>query len=66
MKVTLNGKQQQLEDGILLGQLLEQMQLNGKRLAVEINMEIIPKSNHADFKIQDGDNIEIVHAIGGG
>lgn len=66
MKVTLNGKEQQLDDDIRLGQLLEQLQLTGKRLAVEINGEIIPKSDHADFKIQPGDTIEIVHAIGGG
>ncbi|MDH5484265.1 MAG: sulfur carrier protein ThiS [Gammaproteobacteria bacterium] len=66
MKITLNGEEQELQDDILLGQLLEQMQLAGKRLAVEIDGEIIPKSNHAHFKIENGNRIEIVHAIGGG
>ena len=66
MNITLNGETKPLNDGICLNQLIEELNIQGKRIAVEINQQIIPKSEHASYEIQDGDNIEIVHAIGGG
>ncbi len=66
MKITLNGEARSIDDSIKLQALIDQLGYSGKRLAVEINKEIIPKSQHADYIIKDGDNIEIVHAIGGG
>jgi sulfur carrier protein len=62
----LNGESKNIAEGTLLSQLIEQLELGGKRLAVEINCEIIPRSQHADYVIHEGDKIEIVHAIGGG
>lgn len=66
MNIQLNGQIQTIEAGTHLNTLIEQLNLTGKRLAVEINREIIPKSEHAKYQIQQGDNIEIVYAIGGG
>ncbi len=66
MYISINGKEKNINDNLRLNQLIEQLELNGKRLAVEVNQEIIPKSEHANYRIKDGDNIEIVHAIGGG
>ncbi len=66
MNIQLNGENKNVADGTLLSQLIEQLELNGKRLAVEINREIVPRSQHADYVIREGDKIEIVHAIGGG
>lgn len=66
MKITLNGEAHSIDDDTKLQALIDQLGYSGKRLAVEINMEIIPKSQHADYIVKDGDNIEIVHAIGGG
>lgn len=66
MIISLNGEQKTLEAGLTLGQLIEQLGLTGKRLAVEINHEIVPKSAHSSHLLKDGDVIEIVHAIGGG
>ena len=66
MNITLNGELKLLNDGTYLNQLIEQLNIEGKRIAVEINKEIIPKSEHATYEIKDGDHIEIVHAIGGG
>ena len=66
MNILLNGEAREIAEGTLLSQLIEQLDLHGKRLAVEINKEIIPRSQHAEYAIKDGDNIEIVHAIGGG
>jgi len=66
MNILLNGKTHSLDDDIYLHTLIEKLDLNGKRLAVEINREIVPKSKHEQYKIQDGDTVEIVFAIGGG
>ncbi|MEP4372681.1 MAG: sulfur carrier protein ThiS [Alloalcanivorax venustensis] len=42
------------------------MNLTGRRLAVEVNREIVPKSEHGTHTLQEGDTVEVVHAIGGG
>ncbi len=64
MQLTLNGKPHTFEGGTI-AELLDVLGLHG-RLAVEVNQEIVPKSEHARFRLADGDVIEIVHAIGGG
>lgn len=66
MHITLNGEAYPLKDGQSVAELLEALQLAGKRLAVEVNEAIIPKSRHATHRLQAGDRVEIVHAIGGG
>lgn len=66
MRVSINGESQTYEDDISISALLEQSGLAGKRVAVEINESIIPKSRHADTIIAEGDKVEIIHAIGGG
>ena len=66
MNILLNGKPRTIEDDLYLSRLIEQLDLKDKRLAVEINREIIPKSQHDQYKIQQDDTVEIVFAIGGG
>lgn len=64
--ITINGEPKQLQAGCTVAQLIESLQLTGKRLAVERNQEIVPKSHHGQVVLQDADVLEIVHAIGGG
>ena len=66
MLITLNGKEKSLNENTILKHLIEELGIADKRIAVEINQEIIPKSEYANYAIRDGDTIEIVHAIGGG
>lgn len=66
MIISLNGEQKTIEANLTLAQLIEQLGLTDKRLAVEINREIIPKSAHSTHLLNDNDAIEIVRAIGGG
>lgn len=66
LSVMLQGSPTELEDGISLADLITQLGLAGRRMAVEINAELIPRSLHAITLIHAGDCIEIVHAIGGG
>ena len=64
--ICLNGDPHPLEAGTHLDQLIEQLGLTGRRIAVEINEEIVPKSQHAQTPLAEGDQVEVVHAIGGG
>ena len=66
MKITLNGESHELADGATAQQLIEQLDLVGKRLAMEVNQEIVPRSTFTERILQPGDDVEIVHAIGGG
>ena len=66
MRISLNGEDKSLDENTSLQQLLGTLNLEGKRLAVEINGDIIPKSQHQSRLIHEGDKIEIVQAIGGG
>ncbi|MBA3981485.1 MAG: thiamine biosynthesis protein ThiS [Alcanivorax sp.] len=65
MQIQVNGDALDFQ-GRTISDLLVQLEIHGRRLAVEVNRDIIPKSEHADHALQDGDVIEIVHAIGGG
>ncbi len=64
--IVLNGINRQFESNTSISQLLEILDLNGKRLAVEHNQQIVPRSDFTDTILQEQDNIEIVQAIGGG
>ena len=66
MKISLNGDRYLLDDGSTVSNLIEQLALNGRRLAVEVNEEVVPKSMHSNRLLNEGDRVEIVHAIGGG
>lgn len=66
IQLTINGERQQLEASLTVAQLLERQGLAGKRVAVERNGEIVPKSRHGETKLAAGDKLEIVVAVGGG
>ena len=66
MNITVNGESHSLEPETSLGQLLEKLGVGEKRIAVEVNREIVPRSEYDKFKLSESDTIEIVNAIGGG
>lgn len=66
MELVVNGKTEQLPDGISAAQLIEHLGLGDARLAMEVNREIVPRSSFGDYRFNAGDRIEIVRAIGGG
>jgi sulfur carrier protein len=66
MQLTVNGALHSFEQNPNLSQLLETLNLTGKRLAVERNGEIVPRSQFAETLLADGDKLEIVVAVGGG
>jgi sulfur carrier protein len=66
MLIMLNGEPVTLGQHTAISVLIEQLGLAGKRIAVEVNENIVSRSEHATTFLQAGDRVEIVHAIGGG
>jgi sulfur carrier protein len=71
MQIQLNGKPHVLDGArpggdATLGMLLSELDLVGRRLAIEVNGELVPRSEHDHFRLTAGDRVEIVQAIGGG
>lgn len=66
MRIVLNGEDKSLDNALTVAQLLEQLGLTQRRVAVEVNEEIVPRSRHAGHRLQEQDRVEVVFAIGGG
>ena len=66
IQLSVNGQVQRLEPGANVARLLDTLALAGKRVAVEKNGEIVPRSRYAETGLADGDALEIVVAVGGG
>ena len=64
--LTINGEPRSFEASLTVAQLIEQLALAGKRIALERNGEIVPRARFAEQKLLDGDRLEIVVAVGGG
>jgi sulfur carrier protein len=66
LNITINGEARQFAAELTVAALTEQLALSGKRIAVERNGEIVPKSQHMSTRLVSGDRLEIVVAVGGG
>lgn len=64
--LTINGEAQRFEQTLSVAELIERLQLTGKRVALERNGEIVPRSRFGEQQLVDGDRLEIVVAVGGG
>ena len=66
MQLTVNGQDRELEEGTTIAQLLEQLELDPRMLAVERNLNLVPRTQHANTPLAEGDRIEVVTLVGGG
>ena len=66
MEVTVNDRRRSLDDGATVAQLLAALDLTDKHVAVEVNLELVPRQEHAACALADGDRVEIVTLVGGG
>jgi len=66
VKIILNGQEKPLAAPITVAALLAEMGLAERRVAVEVNREIVPRSRHGELELKDNDSVEVVFAIGGG
>ena len=66
MEITVNGQSRNIPDGTSVAGLLGELKLSGKPLAVEVNLELVPRQHHAQRPLVEGDRLEIVTLVGGG
>ncbi len=66
MQIYINGEEKIVAEQSSMAALIEQLALTGKRIAVEVNEELIPRSTFEQHLIQANDRIEIINAVGGG
>jgi sulfur carrier protein len=65
MRLVINGEERSYAAATLEA-LIEELEMKGDRVAVELNREIVPRGNWSSTALQDGDRLEIVHFVGGG
>jgi sulfur carrier protein len=66
VKIVVNGQMQELPGPLTVSQLLQQLDRPTRGVAVELNFEIVPRQQHAERQLADGDRLEIVSLVGGG
>ncbi len=66
MRIVLNGREQDVDGNATIADLIAAAGLAGRRVAIEVNREIVPRSDYAARRLSADDRIEVVHAIGGG
>ncbi|RJQ49149.1 MAG: sulfur carrier protein ThiS [Gammaproteobacteria bacterium] len=66
MQIFVNGQARDVSEGCNVTQLLMQLDMAGRRCALEINREIVPRSAYATRRLRSADQVEIIHAVGGG
>jgi sulfur carrier protein len=66
MQIRVNGNPTEVDEGISMAGLVEQLGLGGQRLAVEVNEELVPRSRFHELMLAADDRVEIIHAVGGG
>lgn len=66
MQITVNGEPREIDSGTTVAQLLKQLEMQPKYLAVERNRELVPRTTHADCVLAADDQLEIVTLVGGG
>lgn len=66
VQIECNGESRELPAGTTVGQLIALLQLNPRQVAVEINLEVVPRAEHAARTLQSGDRVELVTLVGGG
>lgn len=66
MKIQLNGEPREVGDSTSIADLLEELELDNRYLAVERNKELVPRANHQQTVLAEGDQLEVVTLVGGG
>ncbi len=66
MILTVNGNPRELADGASVAELLAALNLAEKLVAVEVNLEVVPRARHCEHRLAEGDRVEIVTLVGGG
>lgn len=66
MKIIVNGEQREVAEGLCLSDLVTELGLSGRRIAIELNQDLVPRAEHGACALSAGDHVEIITAVGGG
>jgi sulfur carrier protein len=66
LNIAFNGDAKTVATGTTVANFLKQLELNAKHVAVEVNFEVVPREQHEDYVLNDGDKLEVVTFVGGG
>jgi sulfur carrier protein len=66
MQIYINGEPTRVPDETDMAGLIEFLDLTGRRVAVEVNQELVPRSSFSERRLREADQVEIIHAVGGG
>lgn len=66
MKITVNGREETLDDGATVRRLIERLNLSTSACAAEVNKQLVPRREHESHTLRDGDIVELVSLVGGG
>ena len=66
MQLTVNGQPRELAEGSTIADLLSELELDPRTLAVERNLDLVPRAKHAETQLAAGDRVEVVTLVGGG
>lgn len=66
MHIEVNGEQRELADGTTIATLLRELEVTQPHVAVEVNLEVVPRARHGETTLHDGDRLEVVTLVGGG
>lgn len=66
MRIVVNGQARDVPDGHTIARLLDELKIESKHVAVEVNLELVPRGRHAQHALSPGDRLEVVTLVGGG
>ena len=66
MTIVVNGEPRQVADQTTVGELIEQLGMTARHVAVEVNLSLVPRAQHHAVRLNDGDRLEVVTLVGGG
>ena len=66
MNILFNGESRSVRDAITIAELLEELTLDPRRVAVEVNLDLAPRGRHGETTLKEGDQLEVVTLVGGG
>ena len=66
MQITYNGSTKDVRENLTVAELLQELGLSSRQVAVEVNLELAPRQRHAEYVLRNGDQVEVVTLVGGG
>ncbi len=66
MNILVNGTRREVPDGITIAALLRELEITARHVAVEVNLQLVPKARHAEHLLREDDRMEVVTLVGGG